>query len=60
MWLTNPSNFDPEIEVQTINGDEVIEPTPPEFEVIEHQNGNETLIHYKLKAIDEDDEKVEV
>ena len=63
MYLTNPDGFNPEITPETITGEEIIEAPPPEFDVIKHQNGCETIIHYKLKSVDEEkdfeDEKIE-
>ena len=39
---------------ETITGEETIEAPPPEFDIIKHQNGCETIIHYKLKSVDEE------
>ena len=59
MYLTNPDNFDPEVTPETITGDEIIEAPLPEFDIIKTKNGSETLIHYRLKSVDEEDEKIE-
>ena len=57
-FLSNPTGFDENAEIPTINGEEVIEGPPPGLEVVEYKNGAETTIVYKRILESEDDEKV--
>ena len=56
-FLSNPEEFDPEVDLPTINGDEVIEGPPPGLEVVEYRNGTDFTIHYKRIREDEKEEE---
>ena len=63
-FLNNPTQFDPDAEVQPMQDEVEVDLTPPpEFTVVKHQNGNETIIEYrrkdKMNVDTVDDEKME-
>ena len=48
-FLTNPNHFDPENEPVPMDIDTEIEAPDPRYDIIEHRNGTDVNIHYKLK-----------
>ena len=60
-YLTNPQKFDPNMVLETVDPNYVIEAPPDELEVITHKNGTDINIEYKRRVVqdDEKEEKVE-
>ena len=58
-FLSNPDAFDPNVDLPTINGDEIIEGPPPGLRVVEYKNGPDTTIVYE-RIREEDEEKMEI
>jgi len=52
-YLTNPGAFNPDVDLETLDPNEVIEDIPAEFEEVTHMNGTEVLIEYKRRTDDE-------